>query len=215
MSRVLSRRNIVTYGYKKGVHNGIDVVGENYTLADVIAHSMGTVVDVRKDYRTTDKSGNSYGNYVKIKHEGGYETLYAHLKYGSVCVNVGNVVSCGQKIGSMGATGFATGAHLHFEVRKDGVKIDPTSYIDGNLPEVQRKPKEEVEQPKPTQPAPAKETFKVGDIVVPTALIDYNGTHLRQYDGSYTISQINGDRVVLTARGQVWAAMNIKNIKKL
>ena len=58
-----------------------------------------------------------------------------------------------------------------------------------------------------------KEEFKVGDEVVPTRLVNYTGTHLKQYDKSYTISEIKGDRVVLMARGQVWAAMNIKDIK--
>ncbi len=211
MSRVLNKNHIVTYGYKKGIHNGIDLVGEGYTLADVIAHSTGTVVAIRRDYRTTDKSGNSYGNYVKIKHEGGYETLYAHMKFNSVCVNVGDVIKCGQKIGTMGATGFCFGAHLHFEVRKDGVKIDPTSFIDGNLPEVKREETKPIEKDEAKNEA--KENFKVGDKVIPTKLVDYNGTHLKQYDDSYIISQINGDRAVLTARNQVWAAMNIKNIK--
>lgn len=64
-----------------------------------------------------------------------------------------------------------------------------------------------------TEEAPATTPFRVGDKVVPTKLVDYNGTSLRQYDSYYTISQINGDRAVLTARGQVWAAMNTANIR--
>lgn len=73
------------------------------------------------------------------------------------------------------------------------------------------------------KPAPAPEPkpddgFKVGDIVVPTRLVDYNGTPLVQYDDNYTITQISGDRAVLSAprNGQmvVWAAMNTKDIKK-
>ena len=63
-------------------------------------------------------------------------------------------------------------------------------------------------------PAPAPAGFKVGDVVVPTRLVDYNGTPLVQYDPTYTISEINGDRAVLTARGAVWAAMNTKDIRK-
>lgn len=68
-------------------------------------------------------------------------------------------------------------------------------------------------------PAPAPEPFKVGDTVVPTKLVDYNGKPLVQYDDTYTISEINGDRAVLTAprNGQpvVWAAMNTANIRKV
>lgn len=62
-------------------------------------------------------------------------------------------------------------------------------------------------------PAPQPEGFDIGDQVVPTALVDYNGTPLTQWDDSYTISEIAGDRAVLTARGQVWAAMNVANLR--
>lgn len=136
MSRVFkSKGNVVTQKYRAGYHNGIDLVGTGYSLDYIVAHSAGTVVSVRKDYATQDKTGNSYGNYVKIKHDNGYYTLYAHMKYGSVIVNVGDRVSQGQVIGYMGATGHSTGAHLHFEVRnQNDTRIDPTSYIDANLP---------------------------------------------------------------------------------
>ena len=78
---------------------------------------------------------------------------------------------------------------------------------------------EYVEEPQPA-PTPAPEPeFKVGDIVVPTRLVDYTGTPLVQYDDTYTITQINGDRAVLSAprNGQmvVWAAMNTKDIRKV
>lgn len=72
--------------------------------------------------------------------------------------------------------------------------------------------------PEPT-PAPAPEpikddSIKVGDMVVPTELVDYNGIPLKQYDNQYMVYQINGDRAVLTARGQIWAAMNIKSLRR-
>lgn len=70
-----------------------------------------------------------------------------------------------------------------------------------------------VDAPAPA-PAPQPEGFKVGDVVVPIRLVDYNGTPLVQYDDTYTISELNGDRAVLTARGAVWAAMNTKDIRK-
>lgn len=74
-------------------------------------------------------------------------------------------------------------------------------------------------QPAPEPiPQPQPDDFKVGDIVAPTRLVDYNGTPLRQYDDTYTITQINGDRAVLSApRGDnmvVWAAMNTKDIRR-
>lgn len=74
------------------------------------------------------------------------------------------------------------------------------------------------EDPKPT-PAPTPSTgFNVGDKVVPITLVDYKGTHLVQYDPYYFITELKGDRAVLSAnRGgkyYVWAAMNTNNIKK-
>lgn len=76
-----------------------------------------------------------------------------------------------------------------------------------------------VQDPQPVPPAPTPTTeFKEGDIVVPTRLIDYNGTPLVQYDDNYVITQLIGDRAVLSANRDgnliVWAAMNTKDIKK-
>lgn len=72
-------------------------------------------------------------------------------------------------------------------------------------------------KPEPTPEQPAGQ-FSVGDTVVPTRLVDYNGTRLTQWDASYTISEINGNRAVLTAPRNgvavVWAAMNTANIRK-
>ena len=69
-----------------------------------------------------------------IKHNEKYKTRYAHLKYGSVCVNKGEKVVKGQQIGIIGITGHCNGRHLHFEVHKNGKRIDPTPYIKSDLP---------------------------------------------------------------------------------
>lgn len=61
---------------------------------------------------------------------------------------------------------------------------------------------------------PTKVNFAVGDTVVPTRAVDYTGRALYQYDPTYVITQLNGDRAVLSARGSIWAAMNIKDLKK-
>lgn len=147
MSRLLKNyKNKVSKKYIAGVHNGIDIIGElglkgNIGAVDyILAHSDGQVVAVRSDYKTTDVTGRSYGNYVKIKHDNGYYTLYAHLKYKSVTCKIGDRVSKGQVIGYMGNTGYSKGSHLHFEVRdiKDN-KIDPTNFIDSDLPNCKNK----------------------------------------------------------------------------
>lgn len=123
----------ITQGYKAGVHNGIDLVGKDYTLAWEVAHSDGTVVAVRNNCNGFENG--SYGNYVKIRHDNGYYTLYAHGAYNTVKVSVGQRVSRGQRLMYMGNTGYSFGGHLHWEVRTpNDVKIDPTPYLDADLP---------------------------------------------------------------------------------
>lgn len=65
------------------------------------------------------------GNGVVIRHEGGYETQYCHMKQGSILVKPGDEVTQGQHIGEVGASGLAQFPHVHLTVRKDGEKIDP------------------------------------------------------------------------------------------
>ena len=123
----------ITQGYKAGVHNGIDLVGKDYTLAWEVAHSDGTVVAVRNNCNGFENG--SYGNYVKIRHDNGYYTLYGHMAYNTVKVSVGQRVSKGQVLGYMGNTGMSYGGHLHFEVRTPSdVRINPTEYLNADLP---------------------------------------------------------------------------------
>ena len=140
MSRVLKdATNQITCPYGNG-HVGVDVVKYKGQLAYIIAHTQGTVIEVVKNYNRTDKTGHSYGNYVLLKHPNGYYTLYAHMKYGSVCVSKGQWVEKGQVIGYMGNTGYSQGAHLHFEVRNtSNTRINPTPYLDTDLPNMSKK----------------------------------------------------------------------------
>ena len=70
---------------------------------------------------------NGYGNCVRIKHISDYETLYGHLS--RIAVKVGQQVTVGQRIGSVGSTGHSTGAHLHYEVRKNGKPVNPVKFL--------------------------------------------------------------------------------------
>lgn len=136
MSRLLKDcEDQITQHYKKGKHNGVDMVGYKSKTCYIKAHSDGKVISVRNDYNKTDKTGNSYGNYVKIKHNDGYSTLYAHLKYKSVKVKKNEEVKQGDVIGYMGNTGHSFGAHLHFEVfNSKGEKINPEPFLNSDLP---------------------------------------------------------------------------------
>ncbi len=134
MSRILKTGEYrITQGYSS-VHNAVDVVKSPSLLDDIIAHSAGKVIFCQTGYKNAkgSKGNASYGNCVKIDHGNGYATLYAHLN--KVYVANGQSVEQGQAIGYMGDSGNAYGAHLHFEVWKDGKRIDPTAYLNADLP---------------------------------------------------------------------------------
>jgi murein DD-endopeptidase MepM/ murein hydrolase activator NlpD len=101
-------------GYRWGkMHKGIDIARpSNLTIK---AADNGVVVSAGWD--------GGYGNKIVINHQNGYRTVYAHLS--SISVGVGQTVAKGSAIGVMGATGDATGVHLHFEVYKNGVLTNP------------------------------------------------------------------------------------------
>lgn len=122
----------VTQDYKAGVHNGIDIVRQGYQLDYIVAHSDGKIIQAQ-DGLGNMKGTNSYGNYVKIDHGNGYCTLYAHMQKG-ISVRNGQYVKKGQVLGYMGNTGNSYGAHLHFEVWKGGTRINPTEYLEKDLP---------------------------------------------------------------------------------
>lgn len=135
MTRITKGSNGITQKYNVITHRGVDIGHRNTSDDNIIAHSDGVVVEVVKNYNKTDTTGSSYGNYIKIKHDNGYYTLYAHLKYGGVYVKKGDKVVKGQFIADMGNTGRSTGKHLHFEVRNEkDTRINPTSYINADLP---------------------------------------------------------------------------------
>ena len=68
-----------------------------------------------------------FGTLVEVTHGNGYVTRYAHLN--EVGADVGQVVSKGDQVGTMGNSGRSTGPHVHFEVLKNGRQVDPTRYV--------------------------------------------------------------------------------------
>ena len=132
--RVLESGNCeITQGYNSN-HHANDIVGGGYTLDNVVAHTEGKVIILQDGYGNMKGStGNaSYGNFVKLEHKNGYATLYAHMQKGLLVKN-GEFVKKGQRLGYMSDSGNANGGHLHFEVWKDGVRINPTEYLDKDL----------------------------------------------------------------------------------
>ena len=67
----------------------------------------------------------SYGNYVRIRHNGSYKTAYAHMSRFARGLHAGKRVTQGEVIGYVGATGRVTGPHLHYEVIRDGERVNP------------------------------------------------------------------------------------------
>lgn len=114
------------YGYRvhpvtrrrESFHSGLDIATKEGT--PVRASADGTVV-------LAEYLRNGYGKLIIIEHEKELSTYYGHLS--EIKVVKGQKVSRGDIIGAVGRTGSATGAHLHFEVRRGGTACDPESYL--------------------------------------------------------------------------------------
>jgi murein DD-endopeptidase MepM/ murein hydrolase activator NlpD len=104
------------------LHAGLDFAAPQGT--PIYATADGTVT-------TAGNTGNGYGNHVVINHGYGYETLYGHMV--KVKVRSGEKVKRGQVIGWVGSTGKSTGPHCHYEVHKNGQKLDPVYFFYNDL----------------------------------------------------------------------------------
>jgi murein DD-endopeptidase MepM/ murein hydrolase activator NlpD len=109
------------FGYRWGrMHEGIDIAAPEGT--PIRAAADGTVILMQSEYES-----GGYGNYTCLDHGGGLSTCYAHQS--SFATSSGASVSQGDLIGYVGNTGHSFGAHLHFEVRVNGVATDPMGYL--------------------------------------------------------------------------------------
>ncbi|MEM9429894.1 MAG: DUF5930 domain-containing protein [Pseudomonadota bacterium] len=98
-------------------HNGIDLAAPRGT--PILSTADGVVVFAARQ--------SGYGNLIKIRHEFGFETVYAHLN--KIHVAEGDRIARGDHIGDMGTTGRSTGVHLHYEVRIGGRPVNPMTFI--------------------------------------------------------------------------------------
>lgn len=109
------RRNPVTGTVKN--HDGLDLAAP--LGSEVYAAQAGVVTDIGSD--------SVYGNYIVIKHEGAWASLYGHLS--KIEIDLYASVQAGDLIGRVGSTGQSTGPHLHFELRQNGKAQDPGKYL--------------------------------------------------------------------------------------
>ncbi len=112
------------YGYRDhpvdgdgGFHTGIDIAAQKGS--PVKAFATGKVLEA--------SSNNVYGNYVLIEHADNIRSFYGHNS--KLCVKKGDSVKLGQKIAEVGSTGLSTGPHVHFEIRKGTLRLNPKHYI--------------------------------------------------------------------------------------
>jgi murein DD-endopeptidase MepM/ murein hydrolase activator NlpD len=97
-------------------HTGIDFVKTKGTPV----YATGNGIVIRRGY------SSGYGNFIEIKHTGGFRSFYAHLS--KTMVNVGDSVSIAQQIACVGNAGIATGNHLHYEIRKGNYFLNPIKW---------------------------------------------------------------------------------------
>lgn len=114
ISSKFGRRESPLTGKPNEVHNGVDIVVGDGT--PVIAMADGVI--------TKKSSSKCFGNFVLIQHADGYESMYAHCS--EILVEPGNSVVGGQLVAKSGHSGWVTGPHLHFGIKKDGKWIDPS-----------------------------------------------------------------------------------------
>ena len=136
-------------------HRGLDLVGKDYTIDDIVSYANGVVQMSVTGYGNGQGEGVNwrYGNFVKVLHDDGTVCLYAHLERASV--SAGQRVSKGQVLGRMGNSGNSFGAHLHWEFwsKNDyNSNIDPSPYL---------APKEPVVLPKAVARDKNKRQFQV------------------------------------------------------
>lgn len=97
-------------------HTGIDFA----KAKGASVYATGNGIVSRKEYCS------GYGNFIEIKHAGGFRSFYAHLS--RTLVNVGDSVNITQQIACVGNTGVSTGSHLHYEIRKEGYFLNPAGW---------------------------------------------------------------------------------------
>ncbi|HEY5407581.1 MAG TPA: M23 family metallopeptidase [Ginsengibacter sp.] len=114
-----------TFGHRENPFSGEGV--ETHKGVDIRAAWGSPVKAMAKGEVEFAGLRGGFGNCIMLKHGNGFETLYGHLS--KILVSVGEKIEIGQQIGNVGSTGRSTGPHLHYEVHKNGEKIDPKNFL--------------------------------------------------------------------------------------
>lgn len=109
------------FGQRWGaMHNGIDIA--NPIGTPIVSIMDGTVI--------SSGPAQGFGNWIRVQHDDGSVSVYGHMQASSLLVGVGERVSAGQQIASIGSEGQSTGPHLHFEIHPDGTTpVDPQAWF--------------------------------------------------------------------------------------
>jgi len=108
----------LTIEAKARAHKGVDIAAPKGT--SVYTTAEGKVI------RAGFQAGG-YGNFIEVKHPNGLSSVYGHLS--RIDVHTGQQVASGERIGLVGSTGYSTGPHLHFEVRRNGGQVNPIKVV--------------------------------------------------------------------------------------
>ena len=114
------------FGYRQ---HPIDGAARFHYGADIAADTGTEIVCFADGVVTATGESSSFGKYCTVEHSGGFTTLYAHCS--KVTAVSGAAVRMGDKLGEVGATGQATGPHLHFALQREGIYLNPVYYLVG------------------------------------------------------------------------------------
>ncbi len=114
-----------SFGHRENPFGGADV--ETHKGLDISGPMGAPVKAMAKGVVAFAGTRGGYGNCIILKHGNGFETLYGHLS--KILVSEGQQINIGQQIGKIGSTGRSTGPHLHYEIHRNGQKINPASFL--------------------------------------------------------------------------------------
>lgn len=179
------------------------------------------VEEKNRSWCSNSPSNDHQAITIEVANDGGANTNW-HVSDKALesLINLCTDICKRNNIEKLNYTGDATGnltRHNMFEAT-----VCPGPYLQSKFPYIAEEVNKRLDSYSSTasnETTTSTDEFKVGDKVVPTTLVDYDGVALIRYDDIYTITELNGDRAVLSAsrddKMEIWAAMNTKDIKKI